>query len=434
VAARQPAPTASRAGSATRRCGAVPRASAPSCPLLRRRHIPACHPPPNEPRQLKDNRFWAFVMDNAPWSTYSAYKVTLYGLVDRALEQVHQVRRGGGAGRACLGGGATRWGPPAPPRTPCRCRRPLPTLGASRRRVSPWRLLPRVPPACRPSGQVGTIMEVLLAVEACLLFIGASVYVGHLMKHVRVGREGFEGRSRRGRKHVKGQAGQAGGEGEGRRGASRTALVGQSGRGRRRQGSQQQCRGVASPAVTQCHAPAGARRRRHPGDPPALQHVRRLPGAARRLSPCAVQQEGGGWGGAGQGLGLGLGASSRRGRGPGASTAVWAIARHWFEGRWPDCAPPRSPQPPSKPLSARSSWTRTTTATATMKTRRRRPRRARRRGRRRRSWSSRRSSGWVCGRGNRAGLRETRACRPLPLRVALTPGLPPQTTHPHRCS
>lgn len=32
-------------------------------------------------KNLSDNRFWYFVMENAVWPLYDGYKMTLYGLV-----------------------------------------------------------------------------------------------------------------------------------------------------------------------------------------------------------------------------------------------------------------------------------------------------------------------------------------------------------------
>ncbi|WIA17635.1 hypothetical protein OEZ85_014441 [Tetradesmus obliquus] len=40
---------------------------------------------------LSENRFWRFVMDNGPWALYNGYKLTLYGLVERAAAKMGEV-------------------------------------------------------------------------------------------------------------------------------------------------------------------------------------------------------------------------------------------------------------------------------------------------------------------------------------------------------
>jgi hypothetical protein len=77
------------------------------------------HLTPSAPRKLKDNRFWNFVIDNAPWSVYYAYRNTLYGLVERALAMIKQVggyRVWRGAGCRVQGSGFSGvWAPHSRP-------------------------------------------------------------------------------------------------------------------------------------------------------------------------------------------------------------------------------------------------------------------------------------------------------------------------------
>lgn len=44
-------------------------------------------------RELSSTREWQFVMANGPWSIYTAYKLTVFGLVERALAKMSEVGR-----------------------------------------------------------------------------------------------------------------------------------------------------------------------------------------------------------------------------------------------------------------------------------------------------------------------------------------------------
>lgn len=42
---------------------------------------------------LSQSRHWQYIMDNSPYTAYAAYKLTLFGLVDRASAKIQEVGR-----------------------------------------------------------------------------------------------------------------------------------------------------------------------------------------------------------------------------------------------------------------------------------------------------------------------------------------------------